>query len=465
MSDTTGILNTLAERREQYAARFRMGMGNASSEIQRLIASIDHPASYYAKLSEVERDAVRMEWRAFAEQLDVQLPKAPKLRKPRRSRQPAVIPPFVAEFFGDTECLPHRPYVADNVILGTYPRSWSVAAYMSHIQLNPPVMRYWIIIDCDHTEIDRWRRVGLPEPAFITVNPTNHHHHVVYRLKEPVCTSGRGHEKPIAYLHAVSLAIRKALGGDEGYTGLLTKNPLHPAWQVVRSSEMPMYTLAELSKGLELPRDPVTKTEPFQHENRGLQEIGIGLRNASLFDAVRLWAYTHSSGLHSILAYGTQLNNQLCNPLPANEVRTLARSIAKYCTRHGLGKESRAYAAFCEKQAKRGRLGGRPPTTADSRPWVAEGISRATWYRRQKTAREKPSETDETKAIYQMAAAESAKDGVTAGTTEGENPSTRAWTIQRKPNHDRGTQRWGCHAAGAKPRELQREAGEEISLS
>lgn len=442
MSDAAGILNALAARKEKYAAQFKMGMGNSSSEIQRLIVAIDHPASHYARLPTRERDAIRTEWLAFAEQLDVQLtPKAPKLRKPR---QPAVISSTVTEFFGDTECLPRRPYAANgDAILGTYPRSWSVAARMRHIQLNPPVMKYWIIIDCDHTEIERWKRVGLPEPAFITVNPANRHHHVVYRLKEPVCTSDRGHAKPIEYLRAVSAAIRKALGGDESYTGLLTKNPLHQDWQVVRSPEMPMYTLAELSKGLELPREPVTKTEHFQHENRELQDVGIGMRNKSLFDAVRWWAYAHSSGQRSILAYAMQLNSQLGDPLPANEVRTLARSIAKYCARHGIGKASRDYAAFCEKQAERGRLGGRPRTTAESRPWEAEGISRATWYRRQRTAREGSSETDETKAIYQMAATEGANDEVTAGAMAGEKPSARAWTIQRKPSHEWSTKSWG----------------------
>ena len=69
--------------------------------------------------------------------------------------------------------------------------------------------------------------------------------------------------------------------------------------------------------------------------------------------------------------------------LSDNEVKAIARSVAKYTYKHF------SEAGFSAVQAHRGRKGGiksgevrRQGSVAESQPWVAMGISRATYYRR-----------------------------------------------------------------------------------
>jgi len=65
---------------------------------------------------------------------------------------------------------------------------------------------------------------------------------------------------------------------------------------------------------------------------------------------------------------------------PINEVKAIAKSIARWTWRNF------SDAAFSAVQSARGKLGGRPATTTlNGAPWEAQGISRATYYRRQKS--------------------------------------------------------------------------------
>ena len=70
---------------------------------------------------------------------------------------------------------------------------------------------------------------------------------MVYRLTTPVCRSAAARDKPLRFLDGVVLALRQVFGGDPNYVGLLTKNPLHPCWQTLRSECMPSYSLKELA--------------------------------------------------------------------------------------------------------------------------------------------------------------------------------------------------------------------------
>lgn len=366
------ILATLSKRREKIAAHYKAKLGNSAAAIEQTLMALDHPVSYYVVLTHEERELVRAEWQALALNQGVSLSRP----KTKPVRKPPVIPASVLEFFGDGQCIPNRPRAADDFRFGTRLTSWMEAQTRRSIQLNPPGMTYWLIFDCDHTDIERWQTAGLPEPSFITVNPANGHHHVVYRLGAPVCTSERGRYRPIAYLRAIRGALRAALGADENYAGLLTKNPLHPAWQVIRPCTMPAYTLAELAGQLDLKGAGGDSTGVID-----LTLVEEGGRNRALFDAVRVWAYSHSEDEQNILTYADHCNAQLRDPLYEQEVRTIAKSIYRYCCNR-LAHKQGSSDEFRARQATRGRLGGRPCTTGTERPWEVEGISRATWYRR-----------------------------------------------------------------------------------
>jgi len=357
MSNNSDIIDALNERRAKISARFETGLGNSAQEVRQVLGALDHPASYYTALTNAERDNACQEWSDLADRLGVHLPKA---RTTRAVRTP-LLPPAVVEFFGDAKCIPRRPYASDDPRTGIHPRDWDIAAGLRSIQINPPEMQHWLIFDCDHDTFDLWRE-HLPEPSYIAINPDDHrhpgHHHVAYKLAAPVCRSARAHRKPIIYLRAVQEAMRRALGGDPAYTGLITKNPLHPDWRVQRGDGLPTYELGDLAAGLDLRQPRAERPRSAPHELQDLTLVGIGMRNKALFDVVRHWAYAEADGPDSILEYARRCNELLPDPLPDNEVRSTARSIAAYIQAHRHGSGSRDHQAFVERQRGRGRKGG-----------------------------------------------------------------------------------------------------------
>lgn len=67
-------------------------------------------------------------------------------------------------------------------------------------------------------------------------------------------------------------------------------------------------------------------------------------------------------------------------PLSFSEVKAVSRSVARWTWRQFSDEK------FSTIQSARGKRGGRPATrTAEGEPWAAQGISRATYYRRMKS--------------------------------------------------------------------------------
>ncbi|WP_201035763.1 replication initiation protein, partial [Salmonella enterica] len=85
----------------------------------------------------------------------------------------------------------------------------------------------------------------------------------------------------LRYAAAIDCALRDLLGADEGYSGRICKNPLHPHWQVFEW-EPRLYELGDLDSWLDLTL--------YSDRRRKLPYYGIG-RNCNLFEDVRQWAY------------------------------------------------------------------------------------------------------------------------------------------------------------------------------
>lgn len=372
------VLALLEERHARITAAAPMGASKSTQEaVLRTLSALDNRHSHYVVLSTGEREEVRRVWSKLAEQIGARLPKNRRIS----GRQPG-LPPEVLAFFGDADCIPHRPRATNHPKReGMHARAWAGALHLRSVELNPPAQVHWLMFDCDHERQELWREAGLPEPSFITINPVNQHHHVVYRLKASVCRSERGRSRPRAFLRAVREGLRIALNGDVSYNGLLTKNPLHPAWLTIRRTEMPSYSLAELAAPLNLRRTATTmaarRQAPWQ---MNLAEVGVGGRNRALFDTVRRWARQNPDALAGLRDYAEQCNALFPQPLDSNEVRDVAGSIERYMADRRLS--AGASEAFSARQAARGKLGGRPRTTMDSEPWTAEDICRSTWYKR-----------------------------------------------------------------------------------
>jgi len=75
------------------------------------------------------------------------------------------------------------------------------------------------------------------------------------------------------------------------------------------------------------------------------------------------------------------INLQFALPLPLAEVRGIARSVAKWTWRHFSNEK------FSELQRHRINIRWADHISAEmTKPWAAEGVSRATWYRQRRDA-------------------------------------------------------------------------------
>lgn len=254
------------------------------------------------------------------------------------------------------ERLPNKPYCSDDLSYGVLIRPRSTAIKMRNIQHNKPVMVSWIVLDLDSPFF--WclmEGLVLPPPNLVSFNPENHHCHIYYSLKAPVCRSNMARSKPLRYLAAIEYALCEKWGADHGYSGLISKNPVHKNWKTIQLREE-SWELGELADWLpNLPRKLPKRAEV----------VGLG-RNCTLFDLLRYWAYDNvleyrvSGGfkgwLESVLSTANGFNT-FPEPLPCNEVAATANSVAKWVWRNYTKRWTDE--EFSRIQAERGRRGGK----------------------------------------------------------------------------------------------------------
>lgn len=253
---------------------------------------------------------------------------APTLPYPHRPimRQP--------ELF-DPERWPHRPYCTDDFQDGVRIRSLKQALTKCYLQANPPHLRVWSIYDIDRPGGSlAWEDANLPVPSWITSNRENRHAHIVYGLSAPVLTNSmEARQAPLRYLNAVEAAYRAKLEADDGYSGLITKNPAHPLWETFKGRNL-AYELGHLA-------DSIEDLERFKaRPGVKVAEIGLG-RNVTIFDFVRLWAYKnvrqykHIRGgfvywQKAVLDRCGARNGDFTRPMDNREIYHIARSVAKW---------------------------------------------------------------------------------------------------------------------------------------
>ncbi|MCD9489180.1 RepA protein, partial [Photobacterium iliopiscarium] len=231
-----------------------------------------------------------------------------------------------------------------------------------------------------------WSDLNLPAPAWAAKNPINGHSHLGYALSVGVCTSSMARLAPLKYLAAIQSAYTEILKADRSYARLLTKNPLHDAWQTTWWTDE-KYTLDYLADFVDLTGHPL----------RGKESHGLG-RNCELFENVAHWAYKEvreywspdykSKWQEAVVSHTEALNAQFIEPLPYSEVKSISKSIANFVIRHFSPEK------FRESQAIKGRKGGqkskgggrpvgtvKPKSLSQTKPWEELGISRATYYR------------------------------------------------------------------------------------
>lgn len=286
--------------------------------------------------------------------------------------------------------LPLWPLASDDFLAGVYRGSRERALGLRYIEANPQALSNLLVVDIDHPDAlmrTLWDRKGL-YPNVVVENPTNGHAHAIWALEEPVTRTEYARRKPLAYAAAVTEGLRRSVDGDAGYSGLITKNPLHGSWESHLLNDE-LFSLAQLERQLEefMPTPSWAKT-------RRKDPVGLG-RNCSLFETARIWAYREarrirakneypsvqdSAELETVLArIVTDLNAGFSEQLPVSEAKDIAMSIHKWITTKFYGwTDARTVneATFTAIQSARGRRSGkaREVLSQDIRSEVLKGF-------------------------------------------------------------------------------------------
>ena len=344
--------------------------------------AVDHPYSRHTTVPEAEKAALRAERWTLVHELEQKyqslLEQALKPKRPKA--QPKAPPSFAGPFaqqrlFSDAwpeaftpiaERFPRRPYVSSDLTFSTV-RPLDQAEAWRYIQHNPPAHACLLVVDYDQDEglpaVDVWRVAGLPEPAWVASTPGTNRGHLAWALATPVCTTSAAHLAPLRYLAAIEQAYKSAITGDQGYVGLLTKNPIYSGlepWNVTWMDPKPR-SLGELAAAVSL-RAPGPKAAP-------IKAVGFG-RKVATFDTVRHWAYSAVSShwlkgeaaWHvAVRAQVDAMNATFTEALPESHCRSIAKSIGKWVWARftPLSKHQLVQATHTpEVQAMRGRCNG-----------------------------------------------------------------------------------------------------------
>jgi len=261
--------------------------------------------------------------------------------------------------------LPKAPYCTDELGYLSI-RRLKTAVSRKYIQINPPKLMFWLCLDIDRPGAAlAWEDAYLPSPNFATINPINKHAHLVWGLSAPVLTTEAAREAPLRYLNSIRNAYTELTGADRGYTGLITKNPLHGFWRTLYGHGH-LFELGELA-------EYVPDLNKFSDTSKEANSVGIG-RNVSLFEQVRKWSYSEirlfrgagrkhfSVWSHHVFEQVEKRNLDFSEPLSLSEVRAIAKSIAKWVW----SRDPYVEQQFSQRQAYRGSLGGK-----------ASGVTRA----------------------------------------------------------------------------------------
>lgn len=275
------------------------------------------------------------------------------------------------------ELLPRRIFAANDIEQGLRfcPRDEALA--YRHISLDPRNVTRWLTFDIDRPDgYFAAHDANLPAPNFRAVNPANGHAHVSYALLTPVSNAAASRQKPLDFLAAVQRGYTKRLGADPRYVGLIAKNPTHPHWRSDWPAPEP-YTLPQLADWL-FPADTAWDRRPET-------AIGVG-RNVTIFDELRRFAYREVrrfkvtgdfNGYSArLMQVGSGLNLQFPVPLRFSELRAIVRSVANWTWRRF------SIDGFIASQTRLSARGHAKRWGGHVRPWLSEGVSRATWYRR-----------------------------------------------------------------------------------
>lgn len=248
---------------------------------------------------------------------------------------------------------PRRPLATDDLRVGCWRVGRPEALAKRYLEHSPSALLSMLVVDCDHPDTVM-RALEMPRghamPSWIAESPSGRGH-VGWILKTPVLRTDSARAKPLRYAAKVEEGLRRSLGGDIGYAGLLTKNPLHEHWSTMWGTDH-LYDLRELA-------DSLGELMPRSLPRKTAEASGLG-RNCALFNRVRMWAYRarlrydeRALWEEVAHAYALAVNAEFAVPLPDAEVGYVSRSVARWVWRNF------SHEQFSAIQSARGKKGGR----------------------------------------------------------------------------------------------------------
>lgn len=228
--------------------------------------------------------------------------------------------------------LPAHGYATDDLPSGIRVFAVEQAIKKAIVQHNWKHSLSWLVYDIDRpTAAFDYQDSPLPPPNIIAVNQDNGHAHLFYGLENPVHNYSGASQKALRYMASIDVALTEALGADPGYSKLLSKNPLHDRW-ITLYIRGDLYDLDELADWLDLTK--------YQDKRKRLPSTGLG-RNATLFERLRIWAYrarrqpflSEEMFSDAVRNQALQFNAEFDPPLPHSEVRSTAKSVARWTWR------------------------------------------------------------------------------------------------------------------------------------
>lgn len=233
--------------------------------------------------------------------------------------------------------LPAKPYWGTGKCMNTIGPKENILQLANYIQLAQN-KRHYVSVDVDN-EFGGiyWSELNLPQPSIIIINGNNGHAHLHWELRTPVImpiANGEGwvKYKPIRFYRDVTSGLVALLDADSGYTGFSTKNPFSPKWKTIWSDCI--YTLGDLAEFA----GSCPRPKYFLQGD----EVYAG-RQHELFTIGRKWSYRNVKSYSEFDNFSAavfdfcQKHNQTVIPgkwdkasLPTSEVRSTARSIAKW---------------------------------------------------------------------------------------------------------------------------------------
>jgi hypothetical protein len=324
--------------------------------------------------------------------------------------------------------IPRRPLSCDDFAEGPRRRVLTDALKLRYLEFNGATLMRWLIYDLDvEDSFEAWERAMLPAPNLYVRNPHNGHGHLYYALAAPVGLSDKHLWEPIKFAAAVERGMIRRLGADRAYANRFAKNPSHPCWRATWHCGQP-YELTCLFGFLDQ-----SEVRPFP---KSFGSAGLS-RNCDLFDRLRQDAYlavvprkeagdTFNLWLARLTGVASGFNGEFANPLSHSAVRSTAKSVARWTWRKFDTGGFSKIQSMRAKRPRRARLtekliaaaklrGGDAKAIAKAldisertvrrysaqprvdleensveraKPWLVEGISRATWYRRRRHGRD-----------------------------------------------------------------------------